>query len=337
MLSPLKRIILVLIGALIFTYSVAGAQSLATVIIGQVLDDQSGNPITGAVVSIDAIASTQTDSSGNFSLAVPAAEPYRLVSISVTAPGHGSWLLRDTPLYPDISRTLRILMSNQDQIIQDALPRAITQELPLPPGSSPVPLSPNYFSNSVLPSTIRVAITNGAPSYTSWPSCAGWVNANKPVVRVDLLDLQEYAKNVLPHEWIASWGNDAPDSLRAGALAVKMFAWRLINLGWRSQQGADVVDNTCDQVYVSNSRNSLTDAAVDQTWKFIMRRNGAVIEIHYLATVAQCQASSLQPCMPQWGTYDDAKAGMSWMPIVHKYYDPVQIAGFWFYFPLMKK
>ncbi len=123
-----------------------------------------------------------------------------------------------------------------------------------------------------------------------------------------------------------------------------MFAWWRVNIGGRPAQNADVLDNTCDQVYVPNTNDSRTDAAVDLTWFYRMRRDGVVDEIHYASSAQYC---TYLPCMPQWGSYDDALNGMNWKSILHKYYDydehnnfiPVLIDGFgfWYYFPIIRR
>lgn len=329
MATKFKKIIFALLFA-IFLSSTAHAQSPSTNIIGTIVDTQTRQPIANATVSI-ATASTQTNAFGNFSLTVPIAEPYQFVAIIVTAPGYGDWTMHDAMLFPNIARTLRIELGQQDQTFVQGLPRALTGELQSTPPISPQPYAPSYYSNSVLPPTIRVAIT-------SYANCSDWVNAGEPIVRVDTIAFETYAKNVLPNEWLASWGNNAPESLRAGAMAVKMFAWWRINLGGVRAGGmADVVNNTCDQRYIANTNDPRTDAAVNWTWVALMRRNGQVIEIHYLATMSQCQASPYQPCMPQWGTYNDALAGMDWQSILHKYYDPVQINFSQMFLPMVER
>src|SRR5688500_19819906 len=61
----------------------------------------------------------------------------------------------------------------------------------------------SYASESVPPATVRVFRTaTGA---------------------VDVVDFATYTRNVLSREWISSW---TTESLRAGALAVKHYAWR---------------------------------------------------------------------------------------------------------------
>ncbi len=326
-----------IVGVLFLTGSISTrAQSPTSTIVGAVIDAQTGVSVENASVAVIGIETTRavTDSSGNFAApSIPVAEPFLQVTISITASGYGSWTMRDTLLYPNITMTLTARLTQQDQLIVVGAPRAFTGSQPSPIDSQPtVPRAPSYFSNNVPPATIRVAIT-------PYANCGDWLNNGKPVIRVDTVDFRAYAKNVLPNEWPPSWGNNAADSLRAGAMAVKMFAWWRVNIGGRPAQNADVVDNTCDQRYVQGVNYFTTDVAVDLTWFYRMRRNGQVIEIHYLATIAQCQASSLQPCMPQEGTYNDALAGMNWQAILHKYYDPVLIDGFgfWYYFPIIRR
>jgi hypothetical protein len=87
----------------------------------------------------------------------------------------------------------------------------------------------------------------------------------------------------------------------------------------------DVVDNTCDQVYLPNTQKTSTDNAVNDTWFYTMTRDGLLVRNFYLATEQQCTDSPYQPCMPQWGTQYRAQEGKSWNQIVEQYYNPVTI------------
>lgn len=302
------------------------------------LDAQTGRPIENAAVSVIGNGTTRavTDAAGNFvASSIPVAEPFLQVTITITAPGYGSWMMRDTPLYPGITRTIRIRLTQQEQHITDTLPRALIGGEQSSIDTSRLFRSPEYFSSTVPPATIKVGITG----YTG---CQAWLDAGQPIIRVDTINFREYVKNVLPNEWLASWGNDAPDSLRAGAMAVKMFGWWRVNLGGVRPQGAEVVDNTCDQVYRENTADSRTDSAVDLTWFFRMRKNGSVIEIHYVANTCPTDWR----CMSQNGSHNEALLGITWQNIVHDYYDyinssydPVQIDTFgnWYYFPMIRR
>lgn len=78
---------------------------------------------------------------------------------------------------------------------------------------------------------------------------------------VETIDFKEYAKHVLPNEWGARWPGE---SLRAGLMAVKMYAWSYIAAGGKWPD-ADVYDSTCDQVYIPSISYTSTDRAVDFT------------------------------------------------------------------------
>src|SRR5689334_2330340 len=59
------------------------------------------------------------------------------------------------------------------------------------------------------PATIRVwrRAVDGSTS-----SCSG---------RVDTIELEDYVKGVLPHEWVPAWH---PEALKAGAIAIRTYA-----------------------------------------------------------------------------------------------------------------
>jgi hypothetical protein len=149
------------------------------------------------------------------------------------------------------------------------------------------------------------------------------------------VDFKDYVKNVLPNEWIASWSTDA---LKAGAMAVKTYAWYRVLNPKNSQykkKGFDVRDDTCDQVYKPNSAVPKTSQAVDETWDWVMTRNGKIFEAQYVSGTP----GSPEPCvvkgrkkkcypgrMSQWGTQYWAEQGKDWQWILHYYYDPINLS-----------
>lgn len=188
-------------------------------------------------------------------------------------------------------------------------------------------MTPRDISHITIPARIRVGIT-------PYVNCSDWVLNNRPVTDVIEMDLRDYVKNVLPNEWPNAW---PAESLRAGAVAVKMFAWWRINLnaqypGVFRPEGVDVVDNTCDQVFWPNSNRPTTNAAVDFTWPYRLHYNGFVQEIHFLAYDFQCaQAQATQGggwfrCLPQWTTKDMADQGASWQVMINQFYTPITIS-----------
>lgn len=292
-----------------------------TQIEGSISADRTGTPLDGAVVSVSPAPemTTTTDAAGRFVLAaVPITGTYRLVTITVQAAGYGTWTMRETVLYPGITRLLDVRLGVSNVTVQAGLPLPLRDDEALPDDLSPFPPLPPSLSavgHDVPPTTIRVA-------RTGFTHCRDWLDAGRPVNAVETYDFRDYVKNVLPNEWIARWH---PDALRAGAMAIKNFAWYKILTRVRAPYGADILDNTCDQYFVSNTRQSSTDAAVDATWNYLMQRDGRIFGIHYLNSRARCDSSPYQPCMPQEGTQEDALAGYDWQWILSRYYAPIEM------------
>jgi CSLREA domain-containing protein len=99
--------------------------------------------------------------------------------------------------------------------------------------------------------------------------------------RVDPVDFRLYTKRVLPNEWIISgWPGEA---LKAGAEAIKMYAWYHIDQGGHpaARPDADICDTASCQVYneteyanLSSSDKQAVEAAVDNTWNLAMLKDG---------------------------------------------------------------
>lgn len=100
------------------------------------------------------------------------------------------------------------------------------------------------------PSTIRVYLTRSAnlTKYGCSSACT------------KTIDFQHYVRNVLPNEW--SDPNWAANAYRTGAHAAKGYGWyRVYNPKW-SSLGADVKDNTDDQVYLKDTEKAHTNDAL---------------------------------------------------------------------------
>jgi hypothetical protein len=168
-----------------------------------------------------------------------------------------------------------------------------------------------YRSETVPPPTIRVYRTaTGA---------------------VDTVDFRTYVKNVLSREWISSW---TTESLRAGALAVKHYAWYQV-VRWRgyvSATGAcfDVFDSTRDQHYdPSRPTYATMAAAVDATWGTLAVRNGRLFPTYYNAGSSSeaCGANANGWQMFQWGSQACGLAGRSAAQILATYYSGVTVTA----------
>jgi hypothetical protein len=148
---------------------------------------------------------------------------------------------------------------------------------------------------------------------------------------VETVDFRAYVKNVLSREWISTW---TTESLRAGALAVKHYAWFQV-LHWRGYVNAtgqcfDVFDSTRDQLYdPSRPTYASMAAAVDATWGTVAHRSGLVFATYYNAGAAAdpCGANANGWQMLQWGTQACGLVGRSASEIMGIYYAGVTISA----------
>jgi hypothetical protein len=176
----------------------------------------------------------------------------------------------------------------------------------------------------------------GLPGRAVAASCSGWTSSVNPpssirVFRhatgaVETVNFKTYTRNVLSREWIGSW---TAASLRAGALAVKHYAWYQV-LHWRGGTNAvgqcfDIRDDTADQVYDPSKPTWTTAAAaVDATWAIRVLKDGRIFPTYYNAGSSgeACGANANGWRMYQWGTQACGLAGKTARQIVLTYYYP---------------
>jgi hypothetical protein len=133
---------------------------------------------------------------------------------------------------------------------------------------------------------------------------------------------KEYVQNVLPNEWIKTWPQE---SLRAGAMAVKMYAWYYVSIGGKYED-ADVYDSTCDQVYVPGVAYASTNRAIDFTWDWRLTDEDGLVPTFYRDWYWRCEDAGLSgQCMGQWDTYYHAKGNngydkILWDQMLFRYY-----------------
>ena len=151
-----------------------------------------------------------------------------------------------------------------------------------------------------IPKTIRVRITGSQ-------DC----DLNAPYV-VKTIDFKDYVKHVLPSEWNPS-ARQYHEVLKAGAIAIKMYAWYWIDRGGKWKD-ADVWDSVCDQVYNPNVSTLVTDQAVDDTWEWILTRAYQVFQTYHLQTCGP------PVCMGQIESEEMAKQGHTWDEILAYFY-----------------
>lgn len=151
---------------------------------------------------------------------------------------------------------------------------------------------------------------------------------------------KDYVKGVLSNEWGMDWHEE---SLKAGAIAVKMYAlYTIENAGdwvdtvvffdgrWQPTKvllngkwiDAHVYDCDYDMVYNPAIRSEKTDQAVDQTWDYVLiDENGEYVQTFFNAWIGGCEEQEEENCAGQWNTLEDAENGMTWEEIISKYYN----------------
>ena len=276
---------------------------------GQVVYKVNGLPISGALAASPELGLTATtDSAGRFVWpSIPMEGDVQTITVVIKATGYGDWTIQDVRLLARDTLILSIEMSDTPTTIVVPPPRAEQPDWPEVPVaqafSADLPLDQ---MDAPLPNTIRVRVTG-------YPYC----DLSRPYT-VQTIDFKNYVKHVLPNEWGASW---PWESIRAGAMAAKMYAWAIIADGGKWPD-ADVYDSTCDQVYNPSVAYATTNAVVDFTWNWRLTKNGSLVHAYYRAYNYQCVDAGLEgACMGQWDSRDDAIDGMTWDEIVYKYYE----------------
>jgi hypothetical protein len=290
------------------THSVSAQAGFATNIQGTVTEASTGHPIAGAQVTVaDLNLSGVTDAGGQFAWnAIPLPQATFTTTITITAPGFGDWTIQNIRLHADDTLLLTPQLGVSPTVVIAPLPRAERPEAPQdqPPTGLMQTLALDQ-TNVPLPATIRVRVTG-------WGHC----DTSRPYT-VQTIDFRTYLQHVLPNEWVNTW---SANSLRAGAMAAKMYAWYMVAIGGKWPD-ADVYDSTCDQVYNPNFSYASTNAAIDYTWDWRLMRNTSFVITYYRAYYWQCQDAGLEGnCMGQYDSQWMAQAGSLWDEILYNFY-----------------
>lgn len=165
-----------------------------------------------------------------------------------------------------------------------------------------------------LPRVVRVAIRESRPG--SAPDPRGRILYVKTVL------FDDYLKNVLPVEWFPDWH---PESLKSGAIAIRMFAWyHALNPVTMDGFTFDVDNTTNFQTYREGHRDSSTSRAIDETRTLAyVQKNGEIFELNYRAGKKDdpnYQYRNAQK-MSQWGSQYWAAKGKTSLQILQFYYE----------------
>ena len=327
--KPKHRAWLVVLGVAVFVQTPAGSAAMGDAarflrlapsarVQGSILEGATGLPVPEAIASLPSLGLQATsDASGAFAWSgIPIDGDYLATTILVTAAGFGTWTIQDVRLVPDDTLILSVELGLEPVTIVVPPPRAESPDFPSSQLSAA--LLDTVLDDQTtlpLPPTIRVRVTGDPYCNTSLP------------YTVQTVDFMEYAKHVLPNEWIPGWPYE---SLRAGAMAVKMYAWSIIAAGGRYAD-ADVYDSTCDQVYNPAVQYTSTNRAVDFTWNWRQTRSDLhLVRDYYRAYYSQCVGAGLAGnCMGQYESSYMAYDGDTWDEIILYFYPGSILSPVW--------
>lgn len=291
---------------------------------GTVLEAGSGKPVGNADVLIEQLqVTTRTDDQGHFRInAIALTENPLPVTITINAPGYGEWRIEDVRLLAEDTLILNVELEQEPVLIQ--MPVARVE----PPGTfrqselqAALETMDADLTNLPIPETIIVRVYG--PPYNSPTGGCDYYRTDPYETQV--IDFDYYVKHVLPSEWIAAWPGE---SLRAGAMAAKMFGWF-----WVQYPGTwDVRDDVCDQVYNPAVEYESTNMAVDFTWNWRLTRNEEIFLPHYLDWGWRCDVYNWADCIGQWDTFYHAIGNggyekLTWDEMLFRYYENTEITA----------
>jgi hypothetical protein len=302
--------------------TVLAQESFESNIEGLVLSKASGSPIAAAFVELpDFQLSSITNDRGEFSfynISIP--EMIYPTTIHIQTPGFGKWSIKSVRLVAN--DTLLLEANLETEPVSITVPEINREEQ----FATNFLQAEAYRLNATLsqldeplPQTIRVRMTDNVAVCD--PNAA---------YTVEVVDFNEYVKNVLPNEWYSSWPYEA---LHAGAMAVKMYAWQIVAAGGRYDD-ADVFNSVCDQVYIPGVAYYRTNKAIDFTWNWRLTHedDGTLFRTHYMAYYYYCEKYGWQGyCMGQWETYYHSEGNngyekLTWDEMLFKYYWDSQLS-----------
>jgi len=235
---------------------------------GFLSDDDTGHPLEGVRIVVEETRYEALSDAGWFFkllLPVPGKADKVTARITFSKPGYVTLIRSHVDLYAGTVQKYRLRLrsgAGTSEIDEKQLRGTGSGAQFVEPFES---FSHDRANGLALPATVRVG-TN----------CENNPKACKTIV---VNTLEDYAKHVLPREWVASWHSE---SLKAGSVAVRGYG------AWYTEHPLTASYDICDyeacQMYDPTSTNSKTDAAVDATkGKVLVDQADAIARSEYAA------------------------------------------------------
>jgi hypothetical protein len=261
--------------------------------------------------------STVSGPDGYFSFpTISLSQTAETTQLTVASPDFGMWEIKDVWLFAGDTLILRPELTHKSQEIKVPPRRAGRRHWPEPLEAADQKASILGLLNNIeIPETIRVRVS-GSPYHC---------NPSRPYTIEEVL-FRDYVRHVLPNEWhlvdVGS-GEGYWESMRAGAVAVKVYAWFWISQGGKWPD-ADVWDSTCDQVYNPAIEYASSNAVIDYTWNWMLTRDGQLIETNYRTYHTQCP--NPESCLGQIEADQMAAEGEIWDEILTYFYQDTSLS-----------
>jgi hypothetical protein len=233
----------------------------ATLVLGFIVDDQTGLPLKDVVVRSTADKrQVRSDERGFYRIYLPLASNSITPNLQFQKSGYQTEVRQNIETWTngDWIQNIRLKIGSGSNIIDESKSHrpvktekdesnCINCEKQDPSTGDILPTS------VVLPASIRVGRNCTGTSCTT----------------VQVYSLETYAKYVLPAEWYSCWGSlsNGMNSLQAGAVAIRSYGlWYVYN---PLSASYDICDNTSCQVFGS-SQSTNANNAVDATSRYIL-------------------------------------------------------------------
>ena len=252
------------------------------------------------------------------------------VTVVFTAPGLGSFTYLYLRIGPGYRPILTPVLIDTPRVDDHSLARRpdVIHEPQTSLGLAEVPVDqPAHDTDSVAPLTAQQCQPSG-DQHIFPQTIRVWENGPDQDQTVHTVDFKFYVKHVLPREWRAFWDMDA---LKAGAMAVKSFAWWHAGNAHKHIPGPECYDVDAlenHQVFDPFDSDGSTNDAVDATWDYYMIEGGHPVHAFYQAghDPETCGwyhgAKALGYRMSQNGSKACADDNMLWPQILTTYYFP---------------
>jgi hypothetical protein len=249
----------------------------AMVILGFVVDDDSGEPLANVrVTSTPSGAGTTTDARGFFQIYVPvqddSAAQSSAANLAFEKAGYQTEDHQYLELWPrgDWTYRVRLIPGTGRQVVDERQFRRRFSPAQTATAQQPATAAPAIAKP---PTGTLLPLDNPIPQATAATNSTIRVPRNIRVLEqngttIDYVSLDYYCKHVLPAEWIAGWAayTGGSNSLNAGAVALRTYAIGYINNPKTSTY--DICATTSCQVY-GTTTSSYSDTAVNFTANYV--------------------------------------------------------------------